>query len=70
MATPFVQGQLRDEPLEFLIETSCAQSGRPIQIEIDGQLEYRIRQEDADPIIFVPLVEFDKLDDPSIIDAF
>jgi hypothetical protein len=58
------------EPLDFLIETTCAQSGQPIQIEIDGQLAYRVRQEDADPMIFVPIVDFDKLNDPSIIDAF
>jgi hypothetical protein len=29
-----------------------------------------VRQEAADPIIFVPLVDFENLDDPSIIDAF
>jgi hypothetical protein len=65
-----VQGQLRKEPLGFLIETTCAESGRTIQIEIDDQLEYRVCQEDADPIIVVPIVDFAKLDDPSIIDAF
>ena len=65
-----MQGQLRDEPLDFLIESTCAQSGQPIQIEIDGQLEYHVRQEDADPILFVPLVDVDRLDDPSIIDVF
>ena len=67
---PFVQGQLRDEPLSFVIESTCAQSGQPIQIEIDDQLVYRVRQADAAPVIFVPLVDFAKLDDPSIIDAF
>jgi hypothetical protein len=65
-----VQGQLRDEPLDFTIETTCARSGKSIQIEIDSQLAYRVRQEDADPIIFVPIVDVDKLNDPSIIDAF
>jgi hypothetical protein len=67
---PFVQGQLWAEPLSFLIESTCAQSGRPIQIEIDDQLDYRVRQEDAEPLIFVPLVDAGKLDEPSIIDAF
>jgi hypothetical protein len=65
-----VQGQLRGAPLSFLIESSCAQSGQPIQIEIDGRLDYHVRQEDADPVILIPIVDFDKLDDPSIIDAF
>ena len=53
-----------------MIESSCAQSGRPIQIEIDGQLDYHVRQADADPVILIPIVDFDRLDDPSIIDAF
>jgi len=65
-----VQGQLRNESLDFLIETTCAQSGQPIQIEIDGQLSYHVRQPDADPILFVPLMDVDRLDDPSIIDVF
>ena len=65
-----MQGQLRDEPLDFLIETTCAQSGQPIQIEIDGQLAHHVVQEDADPVIFVPVMDVDKLDDLSIIDAF
>jgi hypothetical protein len=58
------------EPLDFLIETACATSGQLIQIEIDSQLVYSVRQADADPTIFVPIVDFEKLDDPSIIDAF
>jgi hypothetical protein len=41
-----------------------------IQIEIDALLDYRVRQEGADPILFVPLMDVDKLEDPSIIDAF
>jgi len=33
-------------------------------------LTYRVLEEGADPLIFVPLVDFDELEDPSIIDAF
>ncbi len=70
IATPFVQGQLWGEGLSFVVETGCANSGRPIQIEIDSELNYRVVQEQADPRIFIPLIDVDKLDDPSIIDAF
>ena len=56
--------------MDFLIESTCAQSGQPIQIEIDDQLEYRVRQAEAEPILFIPIVDFETLDDPSIIDAF
>lgn len=70
IATPFVQGQLRRESLSFVVESSCAETGRPIQIEIDSELNYRVVQEKADVRIFVPLIDADRLDDPSIIDAF
>jgi hypothetical protein len=64
-----VQGQLRGENLSFTIESSCAHCGEPIHIEMDSELNYRVLEE-ADPLIHVPMVDFDKLDDPSIIDAF
>jgi hypothetical protein len=38
-------------------------------MEVDSQLSYRIL-EGEEPLIFVPLVDFEKLKDPSIIDAF
>jgi hypothetical protein len=65
-----VQGHLRNEPLQFTIQTECAHCGQLIQIEIDSQLKYSVREAGADPMIFVPMVDFEKLDDPSIIDAF
>jgi hypothetical protein len=37
---------------------------------MDGELNYRIVEEGAEPLIHVPMVDFDELDDPSIIDAF
>jgi hypothetical protein len=65
-----VQGQLRGEYLSFTIETSCAHCGEPIHIEMDGDLNYRVVEPGAVPIVHVPMVDFDELDDPSIIDAF
>jgi len=65
-----VQGQLREEPLTFAIETACAHCGQPLHLEMDGDLNYRIGEENAEPLVFVPMVDFGKLDDPSIIDAF
>jgi hypothetical protein len=37
---------------------------------MDSDLNYRVVEDDAEPVVFVPMVDFDKLDDPSIIDAF
>jgi len=65
-----VQGQLRGEPLSFHIETQCGHCGEPLELEIDSRLNYRVVQPGAEPLIFAPLVDFARLKDPSIIDAF
>lgn len=70
MATPFVQGYYREDLETVTIETECAHCSRPITIEFGRDLTYRVMQENADPQVFIPLVDFDKLDDPNIIDAF
>ncbi len=70
IATPFVQGQLRREPLTFAIETGCAHCGRALHIMMDGDLRYSVLEPDAAPLVFAPLVDFGRLKDPSIIDAF
>jgi hypothetical protein len=71
IATPFVQGQLRNERLECSIQTECAHCGRSIHLEMDSDLNYAVREKDAAPLIFAPpLVDFDRLEAPNIIDAF
>lgn len=67
---PFVQGQLRNESLTTAIETECAHSGRRLHLEVDSGLGYRVVENDAAPMVFVPLVEFEKLEAPNIIDDF
>jgi hypothetical protein len=37
---------------------------------MDQDLNYSLANEDANPLIFVPMVDFNRLEDPSIIDAF
>lgn len=70
MATPFVQGQLRKEHLSFTITTECAHCQQPLHIEIDTELNYRVIEPDAEPLVYAPMVNFGELDDPNIIDAF
>ena len=66
---PFVQGHLRKESLAVAFRTQCAHCGQSLQIEIDSQLEYRV-VEGTKPLVYVPLIDFKKLKDPSIIHAF
>ncbi len=65
-----MQGQLRGELLTFQIETECGHCGRPLHIGIDSELRYKVAESDAAPLIFTPMIDLHRLEDPSIIDAF
>jgi hypothetical protein len=41
-----------------------------MQLEIDSDMNCRYQESDCRPIIFVPHVDFGRLKDPNIIDAF
>jgi hypothetical protein len=56
--------------LTFTIQTECAHCGKEMRIEMDSKLNYSVSNPDARPLVFVPMVDFGKLEDPSIIDAF
>ena len=65
-----MQGQLRQEHLSVAIQTTCAHCGQPLRIEVDSELKYLSVEAGAEPLVFAPLVNFSRLADPSIIDAF
>ena len=65
-----MQGRLRNEALSFAITTECAHCSRPLHIEMDGNLRYRILEGESAPLVFTPMVDFKKLTKPSIIDDF
>jgi len=65
-----VQGQLRHEKLTVSIQTECGHCQAPLHLEVDSDLNFRVLEPQAAPLVFVPRVNFQKLDDPSIIDAF
>jgi len=65
-----VQGQLRGESLSFIVETECAHCGQSLHLEVDSELNYRVVEAEAQPLAFAPMVDFDQLDEPSIIDGF
>ena len=41
-----------------------------MHIALDSELRYRVVEGQAAPLVFKPLVDFDNLTEPSIIDAF
>jgi hypothetical protein len=66
---PFVQGQLRQQQLAVAVTTECAHCARPIRIEVDSELNYSA-DEASDAFVFLPMVNFEKLKAPNIIDDF
>jgi len=65
-----VQGQLGKKALAVAVTTECAHCGEPIHLEIDSELNCRVVEEDAKPLVFVPLLDLAKFADRSIIDGF
>ena len=65
-----MQGQLRARSLSSVIQTECEHCRRSIRIEIDSELRFHVVTGWVNPLIYVPLVNLRKLDEPSIIDRF
>ena len=70
MAAPFVQGRLENRYLEVDLTTSCAHCGREMHINIDSELDYRVREPEARPLVFQPTVDWATFDQPNIIDGY
>ena len=65
-----MQGQLRGERLSFVIGSECGHCHKPLHFEIDSDLSYRVVRGDAEPLVYAPLIDAQKLNEPSIIDSF
>jgi uncharacterized metal-binding protein YceD (DUF177 family) len=65
-----VQGQLRNGKLTVQIESECAHCGEPLHLEVDSDLNYQVQTAGAAPVVYSPRVNFQMLEDPSIIDAY
>jgi hypothetical protein len=65
-----VQGRLRSEHLSVEIDSECAHCAKPMHITLDSELNYSVKETGCEPIVFVPEVDFSKLEDKCIIHAF
>ena len=70
MATPFVQGRLRQEHLSVVIETACGHCGRAMRLTVDSEMKTLAHDHGADPLLFEPHVDWANFSEPNIIDAF
>lgn len=70
MATPFVQGRLRDKYLKVIIDTACAHCGRPMRIHLDSAMRFDVDESDAEPLLFEPDVDWRTFKGANILDAY
>ncbi len=70
MATPFVQGRLRETALSVEIRTVCAHCGSAMQLVVDSEMHYQVRTAGAGPLVFEPHVDWTRFTDPNIIHAY
>ena len=70
LATPFVQGRLRNEKLTVTVRTECAHCKTPMEMTIDSDLNIKIKDSESRPMVFVPDVDLLNLKEESIINAF
>lgn len=67
MATPFVQGRLRNAAVEVTISTTCAHCHEPLHIVLDSQMRSRVKEAAAAPLVFEPHVDWRTFREPNII---
>ena len=70
IATPFVQGHLRNEPVSITVETRCEHCMEPMTLEVDSDMKVVVDQPGADPLVFMPDVMPFDVEDVSIVDDF
>ena len=70
LATPFVQGRLRNEHLTVTVRTECAPCKTPMEMIIDSDLDVTVKDSDSKPMAFMPDVDLLNLKEESIIKAF
>lgn len=62
-----MQGRLRGEPLEVVIETQCAHCHRNLQISVDSDLQFKVLSRGSQPYVFEPFVDWQSFTAPNII---
>jgi hypothetical protein len=70
MAVPFVQGRLRQDDFSVTLETACGHCGRPMQITVDSDMNMTDYDGAAEPLVFMPQVDWTTFTEPNILDAY
>ena len=62
-----MQGQLRNEKLVAELTTECTHCGQELHLTLDSELNWSVKESDANPLVFEPEIDWDHFDGPNII---
>ncbi len=65
-----MQGRLRNQKISVTARTECAHCKKSMELLIDSDLNYTVKDKTCEPIVFMPDVDLMNLKDESIISAF
>ena len=65
-----MQGQLRKETLAVTIDTQCAHCDRSLQITVASDMDIKVRDRNAEPLVFMPTIDWTRFREPNIIHAY
>jgi hypothetical protein len=56
--------------MSVLIQSECVHCGKAMNIQVDGEMNFEVKEADASPLIFEPKIDWDGFDQPNIIHAY
>jgi hypothetical protein len=62
-----VQGRLRGERLQVRIDSECRHCSRPLALEVDQELRWRVLSPGISPLLFEPTMDWANFHAPSIV---
>ncbi len=61
---------MRNEDLSVTVDTECHHCGVPLTLEVDSEMNVRVEEVGAEPLVFIPDVAVFDVEGPSIVDDF
>ena len=69
-AAAFVLGRVLGQSLRVDIRSMCGHSGRPLRLAVASDLTWRVITKGAQPLLFVPSVNWEGFRGPNIINDY
>ncbi len=70
MAVSFVQGRLRKEYVSIEVETKCKHCDQEMHLTIDSNMRAAVRESGANPLVFMPDVDWANFAEKTIIGSY